>query len=783
MRTARLARYRVWASSLIVGALLWTGSGWASRTFEPVFKPELSIARTSTQIKIDGDLTAPEWTGAAEIQSFVERYPGDNVAPRVETRTYVTYDKDALYVAFVCLDDPANIRATMCQRDQFAGDDAVTVLIDTYGDASWAYEFYVNPYGVQKDRLWSSVGGEDEGFDLTWRSAAKITDSGYQVELAVPFSAMRFPNSDVQTWKMDFWRSHPRESPHTYSWAAYDRNEQCWPCQWGTVSGIRNVRPGKGVELLPSYVAFQSGQLSDPSDPRSKFENGDVMGELSLGGKYALSSDATLEATFNPDFSQIEADAAQVDVNSTIELLFPERRPFFQEGADVFRTLFNSFYTRTVYDPEYAVKLVGRKENFTLGFMSAQDETTPYMVPLEERSVVLDAGRSWVNALRVTKPIGEASHVGAIVTDRRYEGGGYGTILAADGNIRLSRIYSVDGQFITSLSKEPAREGESADLGSTMFDQGTRTARFDGDVFSGNALITRLKRFARHWTFIVDYDQVDPSYRTQTGYDPWVDYRNASVYTHYTFYPEGTIFTRIQPQLYTDGRWLYDGTRRWEHQNFTVYGSLRKAQTWVELSVQRGSEDWTSRVAPSLLSYDGLWSMRVSTGSRFSNQVGYSLNLRHGRGVARYADAIGKEYSASFSLDLKPVDRLVIEPDINYVRSTDRDNGRELFRQFIARTRFRLQMNPELSLRLVVQYNDSKGQFLYNGSSGPTYGEFGGKALDIDPLLTYRLSPFSVLHMGSTQDVSYFEGTSAFEPQWKLRSRRFFVKLQYLLQA
>ena len=117
---------------------------------------------------------------------------------------YITYDNENLYVAFDCHDDPADIRATMCQRDQFYGDDAVCLLIDTYGDAAWAYEFFVNPYGVQKDYLWSSIGGEDRGYDLIWESAAQITETGYQVEMAIPFASLRFPNKDVQSWKMDF---------------------------------------------------------------------------------------------------------------------------------------------------------------------------------------------------------------------------------------------------------------------------------------------------------------------------------------------------------------------------------------------------------------------------------------------------------------------------------------------------------------------------------------------------------------------------------------------------
>ena len=232
--------------------------------------------KTAGNIDIDGVLDDPGWRQAAGTENFVERNPGDNIEPLVKTRVMVTYDENYLYIGFDCYDDPTAIRATMCQRDQFTNNDAVIVLIDTYGDASWAYEFHVNPYGVQKDYLWTNIVGEDAGYDLIWNAAARITAEGYQAELAIPFSSIRFPNQDIQSWKMDFWRVHPRDSYHQYSWAAYDRNEQCWPCQWGTVNGLRDVHPGKGIEVLPSLIANQHGTVTNAYDPEVPFENDDI---------------------------------------------------------------------------------------------------------------------------------------------------------------------------------------------------------------------------------------------------------------------------------------------------------------------------------------------------------------------------------------------------------------------------------------------------------------------------------------------------------------------------
>ncbi len=770
---------------LITAAVLLGGqSALATRTSLPIFNPKLTIEKTTEAIKVDGNINPAEWTNAAEISNFVERYPGDNTAPDVDTRTLVTYDKDHLYVAFVCLDDPESIRATMCQRDQFGGDDAVCVLIDTYGNAAWAYELFVNPYGVQKDRLWSPVGGEDPGFDMVWESAARVTDSGYQVEIAVPFSSMRFPNQSPQTWRMDFWRNRPRQSLQQYSWAAYNRNEQCWPCQWGSVSGIGDVNPGSGLEILPTYVAHQAGYLNDAGDPRSGFHEGDVNGELSLGAKYSISSNATLEGTYNPDFSQIESDAAQVDVNSTIALMYPERRPFFQEGADVFRTLFNSFYTRTVNDPQYATKLVTRKANYSIGFMSAEDQNTPYLLPLEERSALFNSGKSYVNVLRGTKTVGEDTRVGFILTDRRLDGGGYGTIASVDGRLRLTQIYSVVGQFITSFTGEPDHAGASAGLEGVTMDQGKKTAVFDGETFHGNALISQFRRQARAWSFTINYDQVEPTYRTLTGYDPWVDYRNSFVVTQYTFYPKSGLFQRIQPSVYADGRWLFDGTRRWEHQNFSVYTQLRWAQTEGSIYVSRGSESWTSNYSGNLVDYTGLTTVGFNAGGQFNNMVGYFVTAERSTGVARFAEAKGLQNSASISLSVKPIDRLLIEPDFNYVRSTHASNDNELYRQLILRTRVGVQVNRELSLRLVVQYNDSRAA-IYTGDdeTGPTYYHWKSKAWDVDPLLTYRLSSFSVLYAGATHEYNFFPADDQLDSQWKLGARQFFLKLQYLFQT
>lgn len=762
---------------IVIGVALGTAA-YGTPTFEPVYNPSLETVRVAEAIKIDGKLDDAGWRSAGRAGNFVERSPGENIKPLVETEAFITYDDDNLYVAFVCLDDPAAVRATMCQRDQFHGDDAVGLLIDTYGEATWAYEFFVNPYGIQKDRMWTSVHGEDPGFDLIWHSAAEINDSGYTVEMAIPFASMRFPNKDVQSWRVDFWRIHPRESYHQYSWAANDRNEQCFPCKWGTVNGIAGVRPGKGVEILPAFISNQSGAKIDDLDSESEFDNGGTLGEVSLGAKYSVSSDVTLEATINPDFSQIEADAAQIDVNTTIALMFPERRPFFQEGSDLFRTYFNSFYTRMVNDPELAAKSTARWDKTSLAYMMARDENSPYIIPTEGGSYNAEPGKSTVNVLRGLHSLGNNSQIGFMATDRRYDDGGSGTILAGDGNVRLSRSFNWIGQFIYSHTDEP--DGMAIDSG-VMFDNGKYTVDLDGESYSGTAFITELRRQSRSWSFTIDYNQLTPTYRTQTGYDPWNDQKNLFAWTRYNFYLQSGLFEWITPNVFFDRRWNMDNRRKWAHFNAGIDARLRWAQTFFAVSYNRGSELWRG------VEFQDLWTVNVNLNSRPSDFIGYYASVRFGQGPALRTLDKGDEISVSVGLDLKPIDRLIVEPTLDYVKSKDANTGDLLFKQTIARVRVRLQVNPKLSVRLVVQHNQSEDPLyrdLAQQDNFPYYHMYFGSKWEVDPLLTYRINSFSVFYLGSTHDYHDFnaalqDGSSLY----RMTSRQFFMKLQYLFQT
>lgn len=764
MKAIQCWRYALLSLALGILTLAAATSAGTESGFIPVYNPSLQVPKTTSSIRIDGLLGDPGWRGAGVADNFAEHYPGDQTEPPVETIAYITYDDDYLYVAFVCFDDPALIRTSLSDRDRLYSDDNVGFFFDTYGDASWAYILNANPHGIQADALWSENGGEDNRYDLIWESAARVTDSGYQVELAIPFSSLRFPVRGVQTWKVNFWRNHPREILRQYSWAAHDRNNPCWPCQWGTVTGIDNVRPGGGIELLPTFIAFQSGARSDDDLADSDFANKDIMGELSLGAKYVASSNLTAEATYNPDFSQVESDAAQIEVNTTFALQYPEKRPFFQEGSDLFRTSFFSLYSRTINDPYFAAKATGRFNRTSIACLAAYDEHSPMVLPFEEFSEAVGLNESYSGVVRARQTIGEESHVGIMVTDRRFEGGGAASFLAADASVRLLRNYRLSFQLTGSRVEEPGdtlitleQLGEARHR--ETFDGDRHTIGFDGETISGHAINVALRREARHWNWGLDYRELSPGYRADLGFEPRNSRRHIEFSSYYTIYVDSDIIDRISPGLVLAREWNFDKQRKDEWAVGEI-GARLKGQTYVSVTYMESWERFRELTFPMINRF------HIEIDSDFSEALGAGFVFLRGHIIYRHGEApvLGSEYCISAWGHIKPLDRLIIEPSYNFDQSRHPVSRNILFKVTTGRARINLQFTRELFLRLIVQYDDQH------------------KLWEFDPLLTYRINPFSLFYIGSTSDYESLYSTTDMRHRWTLSSRQFFLKLQYLFQ-
>ena len=717
--------------------------------------PHLHVERAPAPLVVDGRLDEAGWRQATRARHFAEHNPGDQTQPPVPTEAMVTYDDDYLYVAFVCYDDPAEIRATFTERDRIWTDDYVILLLDTFADQGWAYEIAVNPYGIQGDLLWSASNGEDSTYDMIYYTAAQIADEGWQAEMALPWTSLRFPDRPEQEWRVDFWRNRPREAREQYSWARYDRDEPCWPCKWGYIDGIDGVTPGSGFDVIP---AFTASQVSDRQDGAEDFDDGPITGEPSLSAAYGISPTCTAELTLNPDFSQVESDAAQIDVNSAFALSYAEKRPFFQEGSDMWSSYFDVVYTRSINKPLYAAKITGRPGRSNFAALVAQDEHTPFIVPFSEGSAILRGGKSFSSLARYRLALGEQSHLGVIGTDRRHDGGGSGTTFGTDAMIRLNQNYQIELQALASYTEEPVDAELTADLDGETFDGGKHTKSFDGETFWGHGLYASLERNARHWSFDCDYWERSPSYRAENGFEPRNDQRQGSVWTGYAFYFENGLIDRLQPQINAARIWDFRGIKKDEWISPALWVRLNWAQTSINLNHMQSNELYHDR------QFDHIFSSSANVDMKLSSRIDGGWEASYGHRIARGDETMGRETNLSVWLNLKPIDRLKLATTYRYVRSTALEDGRELFAGYIARSRLDLQVTRTWSLRLVLQYNDFS------------------RSWEADPLVTWRLNPFSIFYFGSTRTYGEFDGTTDPIDGWRLTDRTYFMKLQYLWQ-
>ncbi len=756
MRTEITRLYRGLFVFMLLPSFFVTASAAAQEEFVPVYHPELTIRRAVGPIKLDGVLDDEGWRGAAKADNFAEHSPGDQTQPAVDTEVLVTFDDRNLYVAWICYDDPGEVRASFCERDRIFSDDNVILMIDTYGEATLAYEIASNPLGIPGDLLFSSAHGEDISFSMIFETRGKITEFGWVVEMKIPFRSLRFPNREDQVWRIDFWRNRPREVRYQYSWAAYDRDVDCWPCQWGTMHGITGISSGKGLELLPSVVGHQTGAL----DENGLFRNNEAEGELGLGIKYDFTSEISAGVTLNPDFSQVESDAAQIDVNTTFALFYPERRPFFQQGRDIFNTDFNAIYTRSINDPSIAGKAIMRKGANNLAVISAYDEHSIVILPFEEESEYVANGKSFSNLLRFRHDLGEGSHLGLVATDRRFEGGGSGSLAGVDGQIRLTQSNSIEFQLIASHTDEinnPALTDSA--FNEKTFDGGRYTAALDGEEFWGHAFQAELGRRTANYWLEGRYMERSPTFRADNGFEPQNNDRvGMAEIGGIKRFEDNKVMENINGNFHLGRKWNFEGVQKDEWAMLSFELKFRAAQTGIHSRLMRSNELFGGT------QFDGIWLAHTCFRTQPWEALRFGANFDYGHRIARNYLVMGTETNYGVWADIKPVSRLLFAVNYRRIFSDDLETGERLFSQSIFRLRTDLQMSRRFSFRLITQYNDRY------------------RIWDFDPLLTYRVNSLSVFYIGSTYHYREYALTESSLEDWRLSSRQYFLKFQYLFQ-
>src|SRR6266404_1257590 len=356
------------------------GSDAKSRAIIPPEKARpIVIPRFNKPPVIDGKLDDEVWKQAVVLRDFLQVSPGDNIAPSKPTEMMIGYDARTFYMAFRCYDEPDKVRATVAKRDQVFGEDNVRVFLDTFNAQRRAYVLGFNPLGVQADGIMTEGSGTDFSVDIVMESKGMLTSDGWTLEVAIPFKSLRYEAGNGKLWGIDVWRNIDRFNDEIDSWMPNSRDISSQLSQEGHLTGLEGISTERTLEIIPSLTVSETGKriAALPAgaaglDP-GRFVNERLKFDPGVSVKFGLTPTVTLDFTLNPDFAQVEADQTVVTANQRFPIFFEEKRPFFLEGIDIFKTPLQPVHTRAIVDPDAAAKLTGKRGRNTFGFLVASD--------------------------------------------------------------------------------------------------------------------------------------------------------------------------------------------------------------------------------------------------------------------------------------------------------------------------------------------------------------------------------------------------------------------------
>lgn len=709
---------------------------------------EYEVPLVTGKIKPDGLLDEAVWEKALKISLDYEVQPGENIKPPVRTEVLLAYTKTHLYVAFKAYDpNPSEIRARISDRDRIWADDWVGVILDTFNDQRRSYDFLCNPFGVQNDFVETPTGGGNE-WDTIWSSGGRINEEGYFVEMSIPFSSLRFQRSEgAQVWGFDAVRSYPRSVRHHIGTFPRDRNNNCYLCQAIKLKGFTGAKPGKNLEFDPTLSAHVSSERED-GGVEGPFVH-DKKTEPGITARWGFTPNLTLSATVNPDFSQVEADDLQMDINEPFALFFSEKRPFFVEGSDFFRTRMRAIYTRMMRDPSWGVKLTGKEGANTIGAYMVRDTLTNLVFPGSEGSNATSlAMESTATVLRYRRDFGKKYTVGVLFTNR--EGDDYFNRVAGfDADLRFTNKDKLQLQVLGSSTRYP---------GEVVSEYDQRAGRFND-----RALDVLYIHDTRNLDIYAAYRDIGRDFRADLGFMPQAGFRSLEVGSNYRWYaPPDSWWTRFT----LDGEFRQDKDQdgrllsRKATGTFTYEGPMN---THALLQYTREREGYNGALFDQnrFFIHNCMNLNRhshIHTNVFFGDRVDYA-NTRLGR---RFRISPGIEYHIGLRL----------KASLSHTYERMWAASQRLYTANQSELHLVYQFSKRSFLRTVLQYVD----YRYNTANyidevDPVY-----KHLFTQVLFSYKLNPQTVLFLGYSDNYYGYLGKGM--PQ---ANRKFFLKIGYAL--
>ena len=692
-------------------------------------KPQPLIPfKTDTPPVIDGILDDPVWQKAPHITGFKTYHPDFGKEMVEKTVAYYAYDRENLYFAFRCFDSqPDKIKASVTSRDNIRPDDWICINLDSFNDQQSLYAFYINPLGIQEDSRFAG-GLEDASVDMVWYSEGNIDDKGYTLELKIPFKSIRFSHKEPVEMGVIFERMISRRS-EAGTYPPLDPEHGANFLTQTVTLIFHDIKHYTLFELLPAVTysrrsSIAQGRLASEAD----------RGDLSLTAKYGITSDLILDGTLNPDFSQVEADAGQVDFNLRYALFFPEKRPFFLEGLEKFNfggydygdPLGAIVHTRTIVDPLVGIKLNGKVgDKNTIASIYAMDE----LLDTEEEDF------AHFSIFRYKRTLSKDGFIGGFYTGRERKNG-FNRILGADGQIRINPPTLFGFHFFQSQSK--------------LDDNSPRD--------DGHALGLHYFYGTRDMLLMLGLQDISEDFRTETGYLTRTGITRLRSGILRMFYPDSKVIRRVDPMVHA-------------YLIRDKFSDLYEADIPVDLRLilSRSSTIVVGYRYASEVFLGEKFSIsgaRFRASSQFTKQFFFNLSYIYWKKIRYIVDPYqGYGSNASATVRYLPSEKVHLDLSLVYSDFYRHSDSAKEYDYTIIRSRNTYQMNKYLFFRGIVEYNSFRKQLM------------------TDFLASFTYIPGTVIHVGYGslyEKIQWMDGEYRMADNLLETKRGFFFKASFL---
>ena len=747
------------------------------------------IPRLEMDAVVDGRLDDPAWARAALLTGFSQFSPQDGIAASDSTEVLVWYSPSAIYFGIRAWEPHGAVHATHADRDKIASDDNIQIFLGTFHDRRQAYLFGVNALGAQMDGTidergqsqaasWSGAlsarAAPDLNQDFIYTSKGRITDYGYEVEIRIPFKSLTYQSADDQQWDFNVVRDI-QHSASEDSWAPALRGNPSFLGQAGTLDGLHGLAHELVLDLNPVVTQKSVGTAAANG---WQYDRGQP--QLGASARWGITNNLFLGATAHPDFAEVESDGGRIVIDPRNALFFPEKRPFFLDGADQFNVPGQLIYTRRIIEPLAAVKLSGKVAGATVGFLSAVDDAAVSATGHDN---------TYYNIVRLQRDVGGQSRVGAIITDREV-GGSFNRLAGADSRLVFADLYSANLQYAGSTTHQA-------------------TTNLDGSLWNLN-----LNRTGKHYGFRTMFSGTTPGFRAQSGFVTRTGTTRALVDNHWTvFGNRGSPVDNVTLTLVLDNTWQTTNfARRGDAQDKKYHVSVSSAlrggwslgtavywesfgfddQLYAGYRILRTTGSVLDTIpfvgTPRIPNRDYVLTLNTPRFSLFSATLLYVW----GQDENFFEWAQSDIHYVSATLSLRPTGRLRIDGSFDFQDYWRRTDHTLTGRTYIPRVKAEYQVTPAMFVRVVGEVDGSQRDDLRDESrTGLPLIINGKRALASrtrsvvgDLLFSYQPMPGTVVFVGyGGQADGAAEPTQRFIYQPLIRSNdHFFLKFSRLFR-